>query len=126
MAENGVQYRRRLPLLEFLETYGTQERCGRGTAMALARGFRFICPRCYQSWHSEFRRSGRLYFQCSSCRYERGLISCAIFDSSKRALPKWFAAIQLIRRAKNTVSALELMRQRELPRQVRTCERTWP
>jgi transposase-like protein len=138
MAENGVQYQRGLPMLEFFETYGTQEQCE-----AVVRQWRwpegFICPRCAQSWHSEFRRSGRLYFQCSSCRYQCSLASGTIFESTKLALPKWFVAMHLITQAKNNVSALELMRhigvtyptawlmkhkimevmrQRELPRQL--------
>jgi transposase-like protein len=138
MAENTVQYQRGLPMLEFFETYGTQEQCE-----ALVRQWRwpegFICPRCAQSWHSEFRRSGRLYFQCSGCRYQCSLVSGTIFESTKLALPKWFVAMHVITQAKNNVSALELMRhvgvtyptawlmkhkimevmrQRELPRQL--------
>jgi len=109
MAENSIQYQRGLPMLEFFETYGTQEQCE-----AVVRHWRwpegFICPRCAQSWHSEFRRCGRLYFQCSACRYQCSLVSGTIFESTKLALPKWFVAMHLITQAKNNVSALELMR----------------
>jgi hypothetical protein len=56
-------------MLEFFDSYGTQEQCE-----ALVRRWRwpegFICPRCGGSWHSEFRRQDRLYFQCSGCRYQ--------------------------------------------------------
>lgn len=109
MAENSIQYQRGLPMQEFFETYGTQEQCE-----AAVRQWRwpegFICPRCAQSWHSEFRRSGRLYFQCCGCRYQCSLVSGTIFESTKLALPKWFVAMHLITQAKNNVSALELMR----------------
>lgn len=109
MAQNGVQYQHGLGMLEFFETYGTQEQCE-----AVVRQWRwpkgFICPRCAGTWHSEFRRSGRLYFQCSQCRYQCSLLSGTIFESTKLALPKWFVAMHLITQAKNNVSALELMR----------------
>ena len=109
MSVNSVQYQHGLPMLEFFEIYGSQEGCE-----ALVRRWRwpkgFICPRCAQSWHSEFRRAGRLYFQCSGCRYQCSLVSGTIFESTKLALPKWFVAMHLITQAKNNVSALELKR----------------
>jgi hypothetical protein len=109
MGMNRVQYQRGLPILEFFESYGTQEQCEE-----FVRAWRwpqgFACPRCSQIWHSEFRRAGRLYFQCGSCRYQCSLVSGTIFESSKLPLPKWFLAMQLITQAKNCVSALELMR----------------
>jgi transposase-like protein len=96
-------------MLKFFDNYGTQEQCE-----DLVRAWRwpqgFICPRCSQSWPSEFRRRGRLYFQCSSCRYQCSLVSGTIFESSKLPLPKWFLAMHLMTQAKNCVSALELMR----------------
>jgi hypothetical protein len=51
-----------------------------------------------------------VYFQCSACRYQCSLVSGTVFESSKLALPKWFLAMHLITQAKNSVSALELMR----------------
>jgi transposase-like protein len=109
MGMNRVQYQAGLPMLEFFENYGTQAQCEE-----LVRAWRwpqgFVCPRCQQTWHSEFRRGGRLYFQCSSCRYQCSLVSGTIFESSKLPLPKWFVAMHLMTQAKNCVSALELMR----------------
>ena len=94
---------------EFFDGYGSQEDCE-----ALVRGWRwpegFARPRCQGSWHSEFRRQGRLYFQCSACRYQCSLVSGTIFESSKLPLPKWFLAMHLMTQAKNNVSALELKR----------------
>ena len=78
------------------------------------RGWRwpkgFSCPRCQGSWHSEFRRQDRLYFQCSGCRYQCSLVSGTVFESSKLPLPSWFLAMHLMTQAKNNVSALELKR----------------
>jgi transposase-like protein len=109
MGINRIQYQPGLPMLEFFDNYGSQEQCEE-----LVRAWRwpqgFVCPRCSQTWHSEFRRGARLYFQCSACRYQCSLVSGTIFESSKLALPKWFLAMHLITQAKNCVSALELMR----------------
>lgn len=109
MGMNKIQYQPGLSMLEFFDGYGTQEQCEN-----LVRAWRwpqgFICPRCGQSCHSEFPRGGRLYFQCSSCRYQCSLVSGTIFESSKLPLPKWFLAMHLMTQAKNGVSALELMR----------------
>src|SRR5205085_11436010 len=109
MAMNRVQYQAGLPMLEFFENYGTHEQCEE-----LVRAWRwpegFVCPRCSQTWHSEFRRGHRLYFQCSACRYQCSLVSGTVFESSKLPLTKWFLAMHLITQAKNSVSALELIR----------------
>ena len=109
MAQNRVQYQRGLSMPEFFDTYGSVQRCE-----ALVRAWRwpdgFNCPRCQSSWHSEFRRQDRLYFQCSGCRYQCSLLSGTIFEGSKLALPTWFLAMHLMTQAKNNVSALELKR----------------
>ena len=109
MAQNRVQYQRGLSMPEFFDAYGTVDQCE-----ALVRGWRwpdgFSCPRCRGSWHSEFRRQDRLYFQCSGCRYQCSLVSGTVFESSKLPLTSWFLAMHLMTQAKNNVSALELKR----------------
>ena len=109
MAQNKVQYQRGLSMPEFFAAYGSVEQCE-----ALVRGWRwpecFSCPRRQGSWHSQFRRQGRLYFQCSGCRYQCSLVSGTVFESSKLPLPTWFLAMHLMTQAKNSVSALELKR----------------
>lgn len=109
MAQNKVQYQRGLSMPEFFDRYGSPEQCE-----ALVRAWRwpegFSCPRCQGSWHSEFRRQDRLYFQCSGCRYQCSLLSGTVFESSKLPLPTWFLAMHLMTQAKNNVSALELKR----------------
>ena len=109
MAQNKVQYQRGLSMSEFFDRYGSQQQCE-----ALVRAWRwpqgFVCPRCKVDCHSEFRRQGRLYFQCSGCRYQCSLVSGTVFESSKLALPKWFLAMHQMTQAKNNVSALELKR----------------
>ena len=109
MAQNKVQYQRGLSMVEFFDAYGSVEQCE-----ALVRDWRwpkgFGCPRCQGSWHSEFRRQDRLYFQCSGCRYQCSLVSGTVFESSKLPLPTWFLGMHLMTQAKNNVSALELKR----------------
>jgi transposase-like protein len=109
MAQNKVQYQRGLSMPEFFDGYGSAGQCE-----ALIRSWRwpggFVCSRCQGTWHSEFRRHDRLYFQCSGCRYQCSLVSGTVFESSKLALPKWFLAMHLMTQAKNNVSALELKR----------------
>ncbi len=109
MAQNKVQYQRGLSMPEFFDGYGSAQQCEE-----LVRGWRwpdgFVCPRCQGSWHSEFRRQERLYFQCSACRYQCSLLSGTVFESSKLPLPTWFLAMHLVTQAKTGVSALELKR----------------
>ena len=109
MAQNKVQYQRGLSMPSFFARYGSPEQCE-----VLVRAWRwpqgFICPRCKGGWHSEFRRKDRLYFQCSTCRYQCSLVSGTLFESSKLPLPTWFLAMHLMTQAKNNVSALELKR----------------
>lgn len=109
MAQDTVQYQRRLSLPEFFAEYGSQEGCE-----DLVRAWRwpegFICPRCQCCWHSEFRRQQCLYFQCSGCRYQFSLVAGTVFDSSNVPLTSWFLAMHLMTQAKNNVSALELRR----------------
>ena len=109
MAQNKVQYQRGLSIPEFIDSYGSPEQCE-----ALIRNWRwpagFTCPICQGTWHSEFRRQQRLYFQCSACRHQCSLVSGTIFESSKLPLPTWFLAMHLMTQAKNNVSALELKR----------------
>ena len=109
MAQNKVQYQQGLSMPEFFSRYGSPQQCE-----DLVRGWRwpkgFVCPRCKGSWHSEFRRQQRLYFQCGVCRHQCSLVSGTLFESSKLPLPIWFLAMHLMTQAKNNVSALELKR----------------
>ena len=109
MVQNRVQYQKGLSMPEFFEDYGNQEQCeARIRAWRWPQGF--VCPRCAGTLSSEFRRQGRLYFQCCGCRYQCSLVCGTIFESSKLPLPKWFLAMHLMTQAKNNVSALELTR----------------
>jgi len=59
MAQNRVQHQKGLSMPEFFDRFGSVQHCEERV-----RGWRwpngFVCPRCEQTWHSEFRRHDRL------------------------------------------------------------------
>ena len=109
MAMNQVQFQRGLSMAEFLERYGSETQCE--AALIASRWPRgFACPVCRGSASSSFRREGRLYWQCASCRHQCSVISGTVFEGTKLPLTRWFLAMHLLTQAKNNVSALELKR----------------
>jgi transposase-like protein len=97
-------------MAEFMDLFGSEEQCE--AALVAARWANgFMCPACNASPNSSFfRRDGRLYWQCSACRYQCSLLSGTVFESTKLPLRRWFLAMHLMTQAKNNISALELMR----------------
>lgn len=109
MAMNRVQFQAGLSMAEFLERYGSEDRCEAAVAASRwPQGFR--CPACAASAHSSFVRHGRRYWQCSACRHQCSAISGTIFAATKLPLMRWFLAMHLLTQSKNNVSALELKR----------------
>lgn len=110
MSMNRVQFQKGLSLGEFFRLYGTEEACeGQLALQRWPRGF--TCPGCGSREHSNFRRGRLLYYQCSACRHQTSLIAGTAMASSKLGLRVWFQAAYVLSQAKNSVSALELMRQ---------------
>ena len=109
MAMNRVQFQRGLSMAEFNDRYGSNDKCE-----AALIGSRwpsgFSCPSCGGGPSSSFRREGRLYFQCGTCRHQCSLTSGTIFESTKLPLSRWFLAMHLLTQSKNNVAALELKR----------------
>ena len=109
MAMNRVQFQPGLSMAEFVERYGSEDKCE--AALVTSRWpDGFACPGCGSEANSSFRREGRLYFQCSACRHQCSVISGTIFEATKLALTRWFLAMHLLTQSKNNVAALELMR----------------
>ena len=109
MAMNRVQFQRGLSMAEFMDRYGSDAQCE--AALIAARWPQgFACPACAGPASCSFRRQGRLYWQCASCRHQCSMISGTIFESTKLPLTRWFLAMHLLTQAKNNVSALELKR----------------
>jgi transposase-like protein len=109
MAMNRVQFQPGLSMAEFMDEYGTEAQC-EAAAVASRWPQGFVCPRCRASQACQFRRQGRLYFQCASCRYQCSAIAGTIFESTKLPLRRWFLAMHLLTQAKNNLASLELMR----------------
>jgi ribosomal protein L37AE/L43A len=106
---NRVQFQPGLSMAEFFHRYGTDTLCE--AALIQSRWpTGFVCPDCGCAAHSAFRRTGRLYWQCSACRHPCSVTSGPIFESSKLRLSTWFLAVHLLTQSKNFISALELKR----------------
>lgn len=109
MAMNRVQFQRGLSMAEFLDKYGTEEKCHAAlVASRWPEGFR--CPACRDERHSTFIRQGRQHWQCHRCRTQTTVTAGTIFQATKLPLTRWFLAMHLMTQAKNNVSALELKR----------------
>jgi ribosomal protein L37AE/L43A len=67
MAMNRVQFQRGLSMAEFLDRYGSEDKCE--AALVAARWPKgFACPACGSGVYSVFVRSARRYWQCGVCR----------------------------------------------------------
>lgn len=110
MPMNRVQFQPGLSMFEFLQRYGTEEKCEAAVqAMRWPRGF--ACPRCGDSTAYAFRRGRQPYRECAGCGYQCSLLVGTLFEATKLPLMRWFMAMQLLSQAKNNVAALELRRQ---------------
>lgn len=109
MSINHVLFQRGLLMAEFMERYGTKEKCQAVlVALRWPRGFR--CLRCDDDRNSGFVREQRHYWQCHRCRHQTAVTAGTIFEATKLPLTRWFLAMHLLTRAKKNVSALELKR----------------
>jgi len=87
MAMNQVQLQRGLSMAEFMQRFGSDEAC-EATLIQSCWPQCFTCPECGCGVHSALRREGRLYWQCSACRHQCGVISGTIFASSDLGLSR--------------------------------------
>lgn len=109
MTMNHVQFQPGLSIAEFMDRYGSEDKC-EAALIASRWPSGFVCPACGCAQRSSFRREGRLYFQCTACRHQCSVISSTIFAASKLPLSRWFLAMHLLTQSKNNVAALELKR----------------
>jgi ribosomal protein L37AE/L43A len=109
MGINKVQFQKGLSMMQFMERYGTEEKC-HAAAVALRWPDGFVCPECGETRHCSFERKGLTYWQCSACREQTTVMCGTIFEATKLPLTTWFLAMHLLTQAKNNVSALELTR----------------
>ena len=109
MTMNQVQFQPGLSMAEFIELYGSDDKCE--AALIESRWpDGFACAACGCAQSSSFRKERRLYFQCTACRYQCSVISGTIFEATKLGLSRWFLAMHLLTQSKKNVAALDLMR----------------
>lgn len=109
MRKNDIQMQPGLSLSQFIDTYGTEQKCE--NALEKSRwpeGFR--CSGCGSEHYYRYRRDDLQIFQCSSCRKKISLTQGTIFHSTKLPLVKWFQAMFFMTQNKNNISILELKR----------------
>lgn len=109
MGINTVQFQKGLSMAEFMERYGTEEKC-HAALVASRWPTGFVCMECGGSRHCTFERKGLRYWQCSVCREQTTVTCGTIFQATKLPLTTWFLAMHLLTQAKNNVAALELKR----------------
>ena len=108
MAKNKIQFQKGMSIPEFMNQYGTEQKC-RETLFKLRWAKGFICPRCDNKTYCQIKRKKLL--QCHRCHHQTSLTAGTIFHSSHLPLRLWFLAIFLLTQSKNGISALELSKQ---------------
>ena len=106
--KNKIQFQRGYSLPEFMEEYGTEDKC-RKVLFQWRWPNGYVCPKCGSTSHCTLK--SRAVFQCNHCHHQHSLTSGTIFASTKLPLTTWFLAIYLITQAKTGISALALHRQ---------------
>jgi transposase-like protein len=110
MAMNRIQFQPGMSVPQFIDLYGTEEKCE--AALEAARwpeGFR--CPRCGQKEHGLVYGRRHKRYQCRKCRHQTTLTAGTVMEATKLPLTIWFLAVYLIGQAKSSTSSLALMRQ---------------
>lgn len=67
MPMNRVQFQAGLSMPEFLERYGTEDKC-RAALQAARWPEGFVCPVCGGAARTSFERGGLRYLQCGGCQ----------------------------------------------------------
>ena len=62
MGINTVQFQKGLSMVEFMNRYGTQEKC-HAAVVAQRWPAGFVCPDCGETRHCTFERKGLMYWQ---------------------------------------------------------------
>lgn len=109
MTMKRVQFRPGLSMAEFIDRYGSDDKC-EAALIELRWPDGFACPACGCAHSSSFRREGRLRFRCAACRHRCSVIGGTLFEATELPLSRWFLAMNLPSRSENNVAALELMR----------------
>ena len=107
MKRSKVQFQKGLSDLEFMERYGTEEKCVEEVRKAKwPNGFQ--CPDC-GCIKSCYIKSRKVY-QCNDCHKQTSLIAGTIYQGTKLPLQLWFIAMHHMTAGKHGISSMELSR----------------
>lgn len=108
MPKNQVQFQKGYSIFEFMEDYGTEEKCEKALFQwRFPAGY--VCRECGNKTYCQLKY--RKLLQCNRCGHQHSLTSGTLFAHSKVGLTKWFMAIHLLTQSKTGISAMELKRQ---------------
>lgn len=108
MPKNQVQFQKGYSIFEFMEDYGTEEKCEKALFQwRFPAGY--VCRECGNKTYCQPKC--RKLLQCNRCGHQHSLTSGTLFAHSKVGLTKWFMAIHLLTQSKTGISAMELKRQ---------------
>lgn len=108
MADDAVLRQNDLSFDEFLEHYGTEERCFHALfRWRWPNGF--LCPHCGHDRYCQLTH--RQLLQCNRCRRQTSVTAGSVFDSTKLPLTVWFHGLYLLTRETKPISAMALHRQ---------------
>ena len=92
--------KQRIPLGEFLNWFGTEERC-RDYLAAQRWPDGFVCPKC---GHKHGCRLSNGLYQCTYCHRQTSVTAGTVLHHSHVSLSKWFLAFYLVSQNKRGIS----------------------
>ena len=107
MAKNPIQFQPGLCYTQFQKCYGSEAKCRR-VLFRLKWPSGFVCPRCQTQAYTLLRSRHR--YQCAACRHQTTATVGTLLEHSKIPVQLWFYATYLLTQAKNSLSAMSLMR----------------
>ncbi|MBF0448864.1 MAG: diguanylate cyclase [Magnetococcales bacterium] len=93
MPNSDIQLQQGLSLIQFMDLYGTDEKCCQALFnVRWPEGFQ--CPKCKKR---SYRQIKNIYlFICNQCQHESSLTKGTIFHESELSLRSWFLAFHLL------------------------------
>ena len=107
--EKGVQRPKEMGLFQFLERFGTNEKCEEHLFEMRFGDAKFVCPKCGNTHF--YRIKTRNLAACTKCNYQVSPLVGSIFENTKLELRKWFLAIYLMTISKSGISSKSLQKE---------------
>lgn len=107
MKRSKVQFQKGLSDIDFMNRYGSEEKCLEEVRQAKwPDGFQ--CPSC-KGKRSCYLKSRKVH-QCNKCHKQTSLLAGTIFQGTKLPLQLWFIAMHHMTAGKHGISSMELSR----------------